>query len=271
MTDTKQGREGDSLDRTQLKAAREALTPGADRRLAVRNKVTAALALSAAGTASVATVAKGAVSSAGLSVGASGAMKLGLSALALAVGTAAVFVSSRGDEHRPLHPTQEPAAQQRGSAATQETQVGRDTQVDTQSELAEVLPRVTQEPPSINPLETVATTNSRQRAGDSRSADRAVLAAEPAPSALSIADEARILSEANRALEGQNYIGVERLLSEHRQRFPRGQLTEERDAIQVMSSCESGESAAMQLLERFIARYPNSLQRDHVESICARR
>ncbi|MCA9607617.1 MAG: hypothetical protein KC619_18545 [Myxococcales bacterium] len=74
--------------------------------------------------------------------------------------------------------------------------------------------------------------------------------------------EMALLSRAQTALQrglGQSALDA---LAEHRRRFPRGQLTEEREALVVQALARAGrDDEAAEAARRFEARYPSSLLR----------
>ena len=75
---------------------------------------------------------------------------------------------------------------------------------------------------------------------------------------LSLASPSRAQTALQRGL-GQSALDA---LAEHRRRFPRGQLTEEREALVVQALARAGrDDEAAEAARRFEARYPSSLLR----------
>lgn len=84
-----------------------------------------------------------------------------------------------------------------------------------------------------------------------------------------IAAELELLREAGAALRaGAPEAAIERL-EDHRKRFPRGALVQEREALRVDALCAGGDAArGRRLAEDFLARWPRSPHRGRVERAC---
>ena len=86
-----------------------------------------------------------------------------------------------------------------------------------------------------------------------------------------LAEEARLLREAETARRAGDIALATRRLDEHRRRFPRGALAIERDAARVLVLCDAGRTAeAARLAARFLRRHPRSPLADRVRSACER-
>ena len=84
-----------------------------------------------------------------------------------------------------------------------------------------------------------------------------------------LAEEARLLREAETARRGGDVALATQRLDEHRRRFPRGALATEREAARVLVLCDAGRAAeAKRLAARFLRRYPRSPLADRVRSAC---
>ncbi len=84
-----------------------------------------------------------------------------------------------------------------------------------------------------------------------------------------IAEEMRLLGIARRAWADRHDADALRALSEHRRRFPRGALTEEREATELLVRCGRGDADTAARVAAFVRRFPASPQRPRVERACA--
>ncbi|MBI5513045.1 MAG: hypothetical protein HY909_04710 [Deltaproteobacteria bacterium] len=100
----------------------------------------------------------------------------------------------------------------------------------------------------------------------------AVPAPSPAPARPEARDpeaELRLLTEANGRLRRGDPGGALTALGTHRQRFPRGALREEREALRVLALCALHRDAeARAVAARFLATWPRSPQASRVRSSC---
>lgn len=87
-----------------------------------------------------------------------------------------------------------------------------------------------------------------------------------APEAASQGGERALLMRAQVALTRALASDALAALSEHRSRYPRGQLTEEREALWVQALAASHDARAASAAESFVARYPSSIFREAVEA-----
>ncbi len=87
-----------------------------------------------------------------------------------------------------------------------------------------------------------------------------------APEAASQGGERALLMRAQVALTRALASDALAALSEHRGRYPRGQLTEEREALWVQALAASHDARAASAAEAFLARYPSSIFREAVEA-----
>ena len=84
-----------------------------------------------------------------------------------------------------------------------------------------------------------------------------------------LAEEARLLREAEIARRAGDVARATSLLDEHARRFPRGALAIERDAARVLVLCDAGRATdARRLAARFLRRHPRSPLADRVRSAC---
>jgi hypothetical protein len=175
------------------------------------------------------------------------------------------------------------------SAASDRTTTPTDTAVNPARFSAELrgpsvkLPPVTNvSSPADVPRDSVAT----PRAGSSTravgnpappasqrpsSAESAIAAfSEPTQTETSeLSDELTIVSRIQQAWQRGDVAGVRRAVETHEQRFPRGTLTEEREAVKVMLACRSAEPGrATGLGSAFLSRYPGSTHAARVSAIC---
>jgi hypothetical protein len=92
---------------------------------------------------------------------------------------------------------------------------------------------------------------------------------EAAPAAISqLRQEAALLQEMRAALGRHDTAGARAMLNDARRRFPNSQLVQERDALEVRLTNESGDrTGAASLARTFAERYPDSPLRAGVESI----
>ncbi len=75
----------------------------------------------------------------------------------------------------------------------------------------------------------------------------------------SYAAELRVLQRAQAAYRSEDYGAALRLVEEHRQRFPRGRLTQEREALRVKALAGAGrEQEASRAAAAFESQYPRS-------------
>ncbi len=95
----------------------------------------------------------------------------------------------------------------------------------------------------------------------------------PAPvpalaTASSIAEEMRLIGRARKALGAGDNAAAVAIAAEHAQRFPSGQLTQERDAVRVRARCNRGDANARGAAEKFLARWPKSPYAAQVRGSC---
>jgi hypothetical protein len=95
------------------------------------------------------------------------------------------------------------------------------------------------------------------------------VAAMPATPADALAEETRLLRDADAATRAGDAPRALALLAEHARRFPRGVLGEERDAETVLALCAAGRtSEARAAAQRFLAARPGSPLAGRVRSSC---
>lgn len=85
-----------------------------------------------------------------------------------------------------------------------------------------------------------------------------------------LAEEAVLVLDARRALEGGHPEAALALLDEHRRRFPAGVLAEERDAIRIHAHCAAGRHGPAHAQARaLVAAHPRSAYLDALADSCA--
>jgi hypothetical protein len=95
--------------------------------------------------------------------------------------------------------------------------------------------------------------------------------AAPVQAGVSVAEEARLLREADAALRSGDTARAAGLLADHARQFPHGVLVEERDAQRVLVLCAAGqEDDARAEASRFLRAYPESPLAGRVRLACAR-
>jgi outer membrane protein assembly factor BamD (BamD/ComL family) len=88
---------------------------------------------------------------------------------------------------------------------------------------------------------------------------------------VSVAAELALIREAERALAAGRYDAALVALRRHEDRFPDGQLTQEREASRITALCRSGAVRAVdgeELVSRFLARWPSSHLKGRVRRAC---
>jgi hypothetical protein len=86
----------------------------------------------------------------------------------------------------------------------------------------------------------------------------------------SLAEEVRLLQEAQRSLKSGQPGAALAALAEHERRFPRGQLAVERGAVRIAALCALGHTAeAKQRGAAFLARHGGSAIAEQVRASCA--
>lgn len=94
-------------------------------------------------------------------------------------------------------------------------------------------------------------------------------APEPSARPQTLLDEERGLLERGRvALARRDWVSSLEAVRAHRQRFPSGQLAEERDALEVQALAAGGHTAdARRRGEAFLAAYPQSMLRGRIDAL----
>jgi uncharacterized protein HemY len=93
--------------------------------------------------------------------------------------------------------------------------------------------------------------------------------ASPAPAA-DLAGELALLTQASAATKRGDVTGAEQLLRSYDQRFPSGQLAEERAAAGILVLCAAGRTeSARGEARRFLERWPRSPLVARINSSCA--
>jgi len=84
-----------------------------------------------------------------------------------------------------------------------------------------------------------------------------------------LAEEMRLLGVARRAQAASRDTEALGALAEHRRRFPRGSLTEEREATELLVRCGRQEPGLAGRIAAFARRFPQSPQQPRVDRVCA--
>ena len=119
-------------------------------------------------------------------------------------------------------------------------------------------------PPSASPsdrkaLQAHAASNSR----------KVLSSAPPATDADTLADELKILSRATASLNAGNSRSAMALLEKHRRAFPNGVMAEERNGLEIITLCKSGQiDRARKKYIRFRHRAPDSPTRLRIQTTC---
>ncbi|MBK6689012.1 MAG: hypothetical protein IPG45_31380 [Deltaproteobacteria bacterium] len=86
-----------------------------------------------------------------------------------------------------------------------------------------------------------------------------------------LAAEATLLHRAQSAWRNKDSQAALQVLEDHRRRYPRSQLSSERDGLRVLVLCDLGRNAeARTLAKKFLRQAPDSPLRASVEESCAR-
>jgi len=91
--------------------------------------------------------------------------------------------------------------------------------------------------------------------------------AAPATAA-SIEEEMGVIGRANKALRAGDNAAAIGIAAEHAERFPKGQLVQEREAVRVRASCNRGDATARNDAETFLTRWPKSPYAAKVRASC---
>ena len=81
--------------------------------------------------------------------------------------------------------------------------------------------------------------------------------------------EMRCVRAADAALRGGNVAEAEGLLEQHAREFPAGALSEERDGLRIVASCQRGDSDSQRAALQFLERSPRSLLAGRVRAACS--
>jgi hypothetical protein len=85
----------------------------------------------------------------------------------------------------------------------------------------------------------------------------------------SLEAEMRCVRAADAALRGGHVNEAETLLEQHAREFPAGTLSEERDGLRIVASCQNGDADAARAASSFLQKSPRSLLAGRVRSACA--
>ncbi len=93
--------------------------------------------------------------------------------------------------------------------------------------------------------------------------------APPARAQSTLADETRLLWEADQALRSGNTSRAVSLLDEHATRFPDGALSPERGAERVVALCKLGRIDAA-TVRSYLTSHPNLSLSERIQQACSR-
>ncbi len=208
----------------------------------------------------------------GASAAPSGLVRLGgMFALGLVVGAAGY--ATLGPKPMPLAPPLEP---------TPVVLSVRSPEPEPAPPVVQLAPPATSSPaPSSAPARTVVSAQAAPPAASSGVAlapmaptapteePTARPAPEPSARPQTLLDEERGLLERGRvALGRRDWVSSLEAVRAHRQRFPKGQLAEERDALEVQGLAAGGHTAdARRRGEAFLAAYPQSILRGRIDAL----
>jgi hypothetical protein len=91
---------------------------------------------------------------------------------------------------------------------------------------------------------------------------------QPQPERSELSNELATVSRMQSAWQRGDWAGVRSAIQSHEQQFPRGTLTEEREAVKVMLACRSDPARALELGATFSAKHPNSTHAVRVSAVC---
>lgn len=96
------------------------------------------------------------------------------------------------------------------------------------------------------------------------------LTAKPPPASDedNFADELGLLAAGQAAIQRGELAQGLALLRSHKQRFPRGQFAQERDALIAIARCEGGQAGAQTAGEKFVQTHPESIHAERVRAAC---
>lgn len=261
-------------DRALLEAGREGLEPSSDDRKRLRGAIAAQIgiaatvsAVSAGATASSSAAATAATVGATVASG-SGAAAAGTGLVAVAKGLAALVLLAGAGAlgYRAMHspaPTEvtqatvaaPPPIPVPPAATTAEALTTSSASNDSRDE------PVTS-PPVASPVVSSGTAMARATSPSVK----AVPAEAPAGA---LSQEIRLVADAREALRAGSAARALALLDEHARRFPRGVLSEERDAERVVALCAAGRvDEARNRAARFTRDFPRSTLGTKVRAAC---
>lgn len=260
-------------DRALLEAGREGLEPSLDDRKRLRGAIAAQIGIAAtvsaasagatAGSSAAATVA---TTGATLASG-SGAVATGSGLVAVAKGlTALVLLAGAGAlGYRAMHSP--PAAPQ--VAHVQVSSTAPPPAVESPVSTGETTSAsASREEPVTSPTVASPAVPSGTVAARAASPTAKASAAEAPAGALS--QETHLVADAREALRSGDAARALTLLDDHARRFPRGVLSEERDAERVAALCVAGRAEeARTRAARFTRDYPRSTLGAKVRGACA--
>lgn len=84
-----------------------------------------------------------------------------------------------------------------------------------------------------------------------------------------LAAEMLLIGQARRAHAEGNDADAFRAFAEHRQRYPRGQMVEEREASELVIRCQRGDADVQTRRQAFARRFPGSVQQAHIDRVCS--
>ncbi len=250
-----------------LAPERDAPAVDAARLGAVRKNLEAAML---APTADIAAPPHGSAAPAPAPGGSSGVFRLGgMFALGLVVGAAGY--ATLGPKPMPLAPPIEP---------TPVVLSVRSPEPDPAPPVVQLAPSAAASPaPSAAPARAVVPTQAPPAASSgvalaptaptAATAEPAQPAPEPSARPQTLLDEERGLLERGRvALARRDWVSSLEAVRAHRQRFPKGQLAEERDALEVQGLAAGGHTAdARRRGEAFLVAYPQSMLRGRIDAL----
>jgi len=139
----------------------------------------------------------------------------------------------------------------------------------------ETLPAVTAPVPSPRPSPRAVADAPRAALSSAASVGSAIATfpqPKTQPATSDLGRELSLVSRIHQAWQRGDWAGVRTAIRTHEQEFPRGTLTEEREAVKVMLSCRSADPArALELGSAFATTHPGSTHAARVAAVCGAR
>lgn len=205
---------------------------------------------------------------------AAGTIAIAKVALAAVVGVGGIFVAARVITPEPPEPAPGPGAVNAEPVPRAPMQADADEpSIAAPSEPEVVVPPPVQPPASIEtsprPPEVAETEPEVPPLASRRSRPRAARAAE-SPAPVGIGRELDLIKRAGQAVNQGKHAHALTILSTHAKEFPKGALTEDREALRAIARCASeGDEASAGVSASFSDRFPRSVHAARVLEACS--